>query len=57
MLQSIDPEKLRDKEGLRISLGRGNRIDFYGGLMMSRDGNRRDQGGGRGREYQNGGRE
>lgn len=57
MLQSTDPEKLRHKEGLRISLRRRNRIDFYSGLMRGRDRNRRDQEGGREREYQNRDRE
>jgi len=36
MLQSINPERLKNKEGYRevarISLGRGNRIDFSDGL-------------------------
>lgn len=36
MLQSINPERLKNKEGFRevarISLGRGNRIDFSDGL-------------------------
>jgi hypothetical protein len=48
MLQSTDPETLNcNKEGFRgdawISLGRGSRIDFVGGLGIGGDGNERNQ--------------
>lgn len=48
MLYYSDPERLINKEGLRgfstwISLGRGNGIDFQGGLGTGGDMNRRDQ--------------
>ena len=47
MLQSTDPERLSNKEGLRgdakISQGRGNRINFEGGLGACEVGNRRNK--------------
>lgn len=58
MLQSTDPEMLSNKKGFkddtRISLGRGNRITFVGGLGVGWNGNRRDQVEDRdgGREYE-----
>lgn len=53
---AIDPEKLSYKKGSRrypcISLGRGNRKDFAGGLWLGGDGSRRNQAEGEGgREY------
>jgi hypothetical protein len=50
MLQSIDPERLSNKKGstgnICISIERGNRIDFAGGLGVVRDGNGKNQEGG-----------
>ena len=47
MLQSTDPEKLNNKDGSRghlwLSLGRGNRTEFMGGLGMGRGGYEMDQ--------------
>lgn len=44
MLQSTEPERLSNKEDLRgdarISLGKGHRIDFMGGLGVGKVGNR-----------------
>ena len=41
MLQSTDPDRLSTKEGSRsnvwISLGRGNRIDYVGGLEVLKE--------------------
>ena len=54
LVQSTDPEMLRNKAGSKawISLGRGNRIDFVGGIRKGRNGNRRDnvRGGDEGRK-------
>ena len=48
MLQSMDPERLSNKEGSRddapFSVERGSRIDIAGGLRAVEDGNRRDGG-------------
>lgn len=47
MQQFTEPERLSNKEDLRgdtrISLGKGNRIDFMGGLGAGEVGNRGDQ--------------
>ena len=59
MLPSTDPERLSDKESWSrdstVRLGRGNGIDFVGGLGPNQGGNRRDQAWAR--EESSGGRE
>ena len=43
MIQSIDPERLGNKEDTWIFLGRGNKREFVGGLEKDLDGTMKDQ--------------